>query len=233
MRCEEVRELAADVALGIADGEQRAEVLRHISTCGECRRFVEELSEVTDELLMLAPVQEPPAGFESRVVERLVSRAPRHRPARRFVLRVAPALAAAAVTAVALVAVYHDDHVTAARYRATLEEAGGQSFRAAPLYGPTGERAGVAFGYEGSPSWVFVTVDPAHRGEVSTAELVTKDKRSIRLPWFDLNSDGTWGAGIPLKLSEVASIRLLGKRPGQVLEASVSRQAATAGSSDR
>ena len=33
MTCEEIRELAADVALGISDGEQRAEVLRHIATC--------------------------------------------------------------------------------------------------------------------------------------------------------------------------------------------------------
>ena len=44
MRCEEIRELSAEVALGIADGEQRAEVLRHISSCAECRRLVEELS---------------------------------------------------------------------------------------------------------------------------------------------------------------------------------------------
>jgi anti-sigma-K factor RskA len=128
MTCEEIRELAADVALGISDGEQRAEVLRHIATCSECRRLVEELTEVGDELLLMAPVQEPPAGFESRVVERLGAREPRPRRFRRVAWRVAPALAAAAVTAVALVAVYHDDHVTADRFRATLQEAGGSSF---------------------------------------------------------------------------------------------------------
>ncbi len=221
MKCEEIRELAADVALEIADGEQRAEVLRHTSTCAECRRLLEELSEVSDELLMLAPVQEPPVGFESRVVERLDLRAPRRRAARRIFWRVLPPLAAAAVTAVALIAVYHGDHQTADRYRATLEEAGGSSFEAAPLLGPAEERSGVAFGYQGSPSWVFVTVDPAYRNEVSTAELVTRAGGRIRLPWFELASDGTWGGAIPVDLRDVASIRLLGKRPGEVLQASV------------
>ena len=33
MRCDEIRDLAPEIALGIADGEQRAEALRHLSTC--------------------------------------------------------------------------------------------------------------------------------------------------------------------------------------------------------
>src|ERR1700752_4917556 len=106
MRCEEIRELAADVALEIADGEQRAEVLRHISTCAECRRLIDELSEVTDELLMLAPVEEPPVGFESRVVERLELRTPRRRAARRTFWRVLPPVAAAGGTAVRPIPLY-------------------------------------------------------------------------------------------------------------------------------
>src|ERR1700752_1608326 len=212
MRCEEIRELAADVALEIADGEQRAEVLRHISTCAECRSLIDELSEVTDELLMLAPVEGPPVGLESRVVERLELRTPRRRAARRTFWRVLPPVAAAAVTAVALIAVYHDDHQTADRYRATLEQAGGSAFEAGPLRGPAGQRSGVAFGYEGSPSWVFVTVHPAYRNQVSTAELVTQAGRTIRLPRFELAADGPWGGAIPVGLGDVASIRRLRER---------------------
>ena len=68
MTCEELRDLAPEIALGTVDGEERAEALRHLATCTECRRVVDQLSEVADELLMLAPVQEPPAGFESRVI---------------------------------------------------------------------------------------------------------------------------------------------------------------------
>jgi anti-sigma factor RsiW len=92
-----MRELAPEIALGVLDGEQRAEALRHLATCADCRREVEQLSQVADELVMLAPVQEPPAGFESRVVEaiglRPQPRRARRWTARRLVMRIGPALA--------------------------------------------------------------------------------------------------------------------------------------------
>jgi hypothetical protein len=75
------------------------------------------------------------------------------------------------------------------------------------------------FGYEGSPSWVFATVDPAHRGAVKTAELVTRDGRTIPLRGFELDRSGTWGGTIPVNLYQVASVRLLGERPGEILQA--------------
>jgi Putative zinc-finger len=225
MRCDEMRELAPDIALGIADGEDRAEALEHLSTCAECRRLVEQLSQVADELLMLAPAQEPPAGFESRVVQSLgLERRPRRRLSPRWLaLRLGPPLAAAAVTVAALVAVYSDDRQTAERYREALARAGGQYFQAEPLADETGARSGVAFGYEGSPPWVLVTVAPAHRGEVTRGEVVTKDGRTIALPALELDRTGSWGGAIPVKLYKVASIRLLGERPGEILQTSFPR----------
>jgi putative zinc finger protein len=222
MSCEELRDLAPEVALGTIDGEERAEALRHLATCGECRRLVDQLTTVADELLMLAPVQEPPVGFESRVIDALgfQRRAPRRRLAQRLLVWLGPPVAAAAVTAVAFVGVYHDDHVTAERYRTTLQEANGKYFQAAPLRDGTGAEAGVAFGYQGNPSWMLVTVDPGHRDQVASAELVTRDQRTIRLPGFELEPDGSWGGAIPVNLYDVSAIRLLGNRPGQVLEAS-------------
>jgi len=227
MRCEEVRDLAPELALGIADGEDRAAALRHLSTCAECRRVVAEFTDVGDELLLVAPVQEPPAGFESRVVDALgfekpapARRLPRWLSPRRLVMRVGPAVAAAAATAVVLVSVYHDDHLTAERYRGALDRAGGRSFQAERLSDGTGSRAGVAFGYEGSPSWLLVTVDPAHRDEVQSGEIVTKAGKRIPLPTLRLDRRGSWGGAIPVALYEVASIRLLGDQPGEVLQAS-------------
>jgi hypothetical protein len=234
MRCEEIRELAPEIALGIADGEERAEALRHLWTCGECRRVLDQLSEVADELLVLAPVQEPPAGFESRVAKALeLERPPRRRVARRLSLRwlaprLGPALAAAAVTAAALIAVYSDDHRTAERYRDTLAQADGRYFQAERLTDATGSEGGVVFGYQGSPSWLFVTVEPAHRDTVTSGELVTTDRRTIPLRSFELDRRGSWGGAIPLDLSELASIRLLGERPGEVLQASLSKPAGQA-----
>jgi hypothetical protein len=228
MSSEHIRELAPEIALGIVDGEERAEALRHLSTCAECRRAVDDLADVADELLILAPVQEPPPGFESRVAEGLgLRRQPRGRRRRLSVRWLAPrlgsALAAAAVTAAVLVVVYHDDHETAQRYRETLAQAGGRYFQAEPLTDRSGSRGGVAFGYEGSPSWVLVTVDASHRDEVTRGELVTRDGRTIPLPRLELDRNGSWGGAIPVNLYKVASIRLLGNAPGQTLEASFPR----------
>jgi hypothetical protein len=223
MRCDETRELAAEIALGIVDGEERAEALRHLSTCEECRRAVDQLSQVADDLLVVAPVEEPPAGFESRVVDAMgLRKRPRRRLSLRWLApRVGPALAAAAVTAVVMVGIYHDDSQTAAEYRGVLDQAGGQYFQAGRLDDETGARSGVAFGYEGSPSWLLVTVNPEHRADVKTAQLVTKDGRTIPLPSFRLDPMGSWGGAIPVKLYEVASVRLLGQQPGEVLQASL------------
>jgi hypothetical protein len=226
MRCEEIRDLAPEIALGVAEGEERAEALRHLSTCAECRHVVEQLSRVADELLVLSPAHEPPAGFESRVVDAIVPGrpAPRDRPRwltpRWLGSRLVPALATAAVTAVALIAVYADDRRTAERYRETLAQADGQYFQAEPLRDETGARGGVAFGYEGSPSWVFLTIDPDQRDAVVRAELVTREGRTIPLRSLELDREGGWGGAIPVNLYEVESIRLLGERPGDFLQAS-------------
>src|SRR4051812_3239300 len=112
MGCEQTREIAAELALGIADGEDRAQALRHLTECADCRRAVEELSSVTDELLTLAPAQQPPAGFESRVLARLAPPPPRPRPRRRLrrvLVPLVPAAAAAAVAAGVVFGLTSDD----------------------------------------------------------------------------------------------------------------------------
>jgi hypothetical protein len=226
MNCEQMRELAPEIALGIADGEERADALRHLSDCGECRQLVQQLSGIADELLMLAPVEEPPVGFESRVVEALglPESAPRRRPSwltpRWLAPRLGPALAAVAVTAAALIGVYHDDVETAERYREALARADGQYFQAETLTDRAGGEGGVAFAYQGSPSWLLVTVDPAHRDHVIGAELVMRTGRTIPLRSLELDRHGSWGGALPVNLYDVASIRLVGERPAQGLTAS-------------
>ena len=63
-RCDEVRAVAPELALGIVEGEERGLALEHLAECPDCRRRVEELSEVAAELLLLAPHEEVPVGFE-------------------------------------------------------------------------------------------------------------------------------------------------------------------------
>lgn len=52
--------------------------------------------------------------------------------------------------------VYHNDHITAERYRETLAEVNGTYFPAEPLRDETGDEAGVVFGYQGTLSWVLI-----------------------------------------------------------------------------
>jgi hypothetical protein len=73
LSCDVVRDRTAELALGSLPGDERDEVLAHLSTCPACRREVERLADAADSLLLLAPVIEPPLGFETRAVERLVA----------------------------------------------------------------------------------------------------------------------------------------------------------------
>jgi len=71
MSCDEFAGVAAELALGVLTGRERAAALAHLDGCESCREQVRELTMVQDELLALLPSQEPSAGFESRVLERL------------------------------------------------------------------------------------------------------------------------------------------------------------------
>src|SRR6266496_5521696 len=83
MGCDQVHELAPELAIGIADGQQRDTALRHAATCPGCRQLVAELSSVVDDLLLLAPSHEPPPGFAARTLARISPPAARRRRATR------------------------------------------------------------------------------------------------------------------------------------------------------
>jgi hypothetical protein len=224
MSCEHTRQTAAELALGIADGADRAQALRHIAECAECRRAVEELSQVADELLMLAPEREPPMGFESRVLARLQpppSTAPRRvRRWRRALVVLAPPVAAAALAVGVVLGATRDDHRLAEQYRATLAEAHGSYFEAARLRAPGDVPAGVVYAYRGTPSWIFVYVDAAHRSTTYSVELATTSGKRVPLPSFRIDpATGSAGVAIPLDIHSVAAVRLVGSERGDVLEA--------------
>lgn len=215
--------MAADLALGIADGADRAEALRHLAGCAECRRAVKELSELADELLLLAPEREPPMGFESRVLARLrpsptaARRVPRWR---RALVVVAPAVAAAALAVGLVVGATRDDVRLAQHYRATLAEAHGSYFEAARLRAPGEVPAGIVYAYRGTPSWIFVYVDRAHRSTAYRVELAMTSGKRVPLPSFRLDpATGSAGEAIPVDIHGVAAVRLVGSTRGDVLDA--------------
>jgi hypothetical protein len=206
-RCEHMREIAPELALGIVEGEERGRALQHLADCPDCRRHVEALSEVADELLLLAPHREPPVGFESRVLGE-VQPAPRPRR-RRLRLVLAPAAAAVAAAAIVL-AIVAPDLRLASHYRHTLDNANGKEFESYALRDSGDEHVGTVFSYEGSPSWVQIDVDPGMRSGLTSAELVTDDGSQVPLRWFHLDPGGGSGGSIPVDPKHVSVLRLSG-----------------------
>jgi hypothetical protein len=216
MGCDRVRELAPELALGIAEGEERGAALRHLSGCVGCRQLVAELSSVGDELLLLAPAQEPPPGFESRVLGRLVeparprSRLPLARRWRLVAVAAAVALAAALGGGSVLLATAGDRRL-ADSYQSVLSQGQGSFFAAAPLQGPQG-RVGTVFGYQGHPSWAMVTLrSPIPAERRFRVEVLTRDGRYLAAGDAVLGgANGVWGGQLPVDLSAVRELRLLG-----------------------
>ena len=71
MGCAEFADAAAELALGVLTGRERARALAHLDRCEACRENVRQLTVTGEELVGLLPAIEPPAGFETRVMERL------------------------------------------------------------------------------------------------------------------------------------------------------------------
>jgi hypothetical protein len=216
------REALPELALGIADGEQRALALEHIGGCSDCRRELEELSSLADELVALAPRHEPPPGFEDRVLDRLHVRQRRRRPARRLyrLAFVAAVPAVAVATALVMSGSYSSDLRLADQYRAALMNAHGTFFQSARLRAPTGQVAGIVFAYQGSPSWMFYTLDGRYRSGLYKEQIVTRSGSTLALPAFTL-VNGSWGIATPVPVRDIALVKLIPKPDSGTLRASL------------
>jgi hypothetical protein len=203
--CAALRDIAPELALGLLPGAQRAAALGHLAMCGPCRDYVEELSSVADRLLLLSPEDEPPTGFESRVVARMYEARP---PVRAFRSRRAVGLLTAAALVIAVlgvgagaVAVRHADTGTMAlthEYITALQHIGGRSLRSTALVDARNQRVGQAFIYDGSPSWVFVSVD--RNGNDGQYTVLCTGAQSGPLSWGGLRvADGHGSLGFAVR----------------------------------
>jgi Putative zinc-finger len=229
--CQTVRELAPELALGIADGKERAEALAHLASCAACRSYLAGLTDVADDLLALLPSEEPPVGFETSVLTELgiepsrPSRRPRLRFAfqpRRILLATASAcLLAVAATASVLLLTFQDERELAGQYRTALDNVGGEYFQATRLYNDRRTPVGQVFGYQGRPSWLFVVVYAPYRETALTGTLTTTTGETVPLRAIDLDAQrASWGGEIPIDLREVESLRLVDRR-GNVYRAQI------------
>jgi hypothetical protein len=199
--CDEIRGAAAELALGVLDGEQRARVLGHARGCAACRAHLDELAVVAQEILTAAPDHEPPPGFESRVLDALLPPAPRVARRRRRLLL--PAVAATALLAAggatwATLSATSEERRLGTNYREVLATAGGKYLVAAELRDAAGSKRGVVFAYQGDQPWVTVVL-AAGAGDG---------------PWrvaISTRAGGTvWGHALPVAVRRLADVRLTG-----------------------
>ena len=179
-RCDETRELAAELALGIVEGEERGRALQHLADCPDCRLRVEELSEVADELLLLAPHREPPVGFESRVLAQRLAQAGAQAPP-----PTSPGARAGGGRCGRgrdhprdrLAATCGSPRITGRPWTRRTARNSSPTLCAAAA----DAHVGTVFSYEGSPSWVHIDVDPGQRAGLTAAELVTDEGSQVPL----------------------------------------------------
>jgi hypothetical protein len=214
MNCEEMADLAAELALGVLTGRERAQAIAHLDRCDACRENVRQLTETGEGLLGLLPSIEPPAGFETRVVARLGAAG--QRPARPKAGIPRPKLTRRmlAAAAVALAAVASGLGGWGLR-GATSTPAPGNTRTAASLYSAplttaSHLTAGTVYLYDGSPRWMYMSVKIGSVNGTVICQLVERDGHITTVGSFQLTGGyGYWGSPDHVDPNAVKGARLI------------------------
>jgi hypothetical protein len=204
--CDRFADVAAELALGVLTGRERAEAVPQLDDCDACREDVRELAITGEELLRLLPEVTPPAGFAYRVRHEICFSGYRRQRRRRAK---APLLVAAAAAAVLAVGgglagwsavrspgpgVMHPARLTTAQQRVI----------------------GRVFlddnGYRGGSGWVYVSVDRGVGTGTGTVvcQLLGQDGRVTTIGSFGLaGGNGYWGSPESMPGTTVVGAQLL------------------------
>jgi len=197
MSCAEFADSAAELALGVLTGRERADALEHLDHCEVCREHVRQLTTTGEELLGLLPTAEPPAGFETRVMDRLGIAAPaptqlrdRKRSAWGHGFSPRRVLAAAAV----VVAVAGAALGGWGLHAGTAPSAS-SGLSSATLLAADHDSVGKVFVYNGEPRWMYMTVDLESGNQTVICQLVGSDGHVTTVGSFRLaDGYGSWGS---------------------------------------
>jgi anti-sigma factor RsiW len=205
LRCDEMEELAPELALGTLTGPERAEAVEHLASCPDCQRRVTELAQVVDSLLVLAPEDDPSPDLEARVLARTVGEQPtdtvpeRRTPRRRWTLAGSIAAAVLAVLTFTIVALLRDSENVDTVRTAVATEDGGRSVCRAVIN-------------EVDPAWLFVSLDePGEQRAGYDVEIRFDSGETARVGRIDLrDGHGELAVTLDLQGSRVHSVRLIG-----------------------
>lgn len=216
MDCADLAEVAPELALEILGGAERAAAIAHLEGCVSCQQLVDTLAADADRLLMLAPIAEPPAGFQDRVLTSLTqvaqpeappARIPdrRARSARTRARGVAMLGLAASVALVALAL--------------GLGPAARPSPAGAEMRTGAGEVVGHVFVHGEPEAALFMTLPgwtdqieryaPPHQTYTLRIE---RGDRTPRLVPLDLEHDSSWGATLDVDPDSITAVAVVDSR---------------------
>ncbi|MFE5299863.1 hypothetical protein [Streptomyces sp. NPDC056632] len=208
MECARLRELGAELALGVLPARERAEAVAHLDHCADCREYVERLTAVEDGLLGLLPEAEPPVGFETRVAQALHPPPVRARWRRGRVRLTSVAVAGALACGFGgwAVGTVVESAPPAVERQADLLETAlvSQGHPVGRIYAHPGEG-------EGAGGWVYMSVDLAGAGPGPVrCLLVRADGSAVPVGSFPLRGGyGYWGAPADIDPATVTGARLV------------------------
>jgi hypothetical protein len=234
MSCVEFADAAAELALGVLTGRERARALAHLDRCEECRENVRQLTVTGEELVGLLPAIEPPAGFETRVMERLGLGAAAPAPVpvrplgpvRRFGLKLADWTGGGAARS----GVRHPRRILAAAAMAVAVVVAGlggwglhgstSSPTASPLSSATlltasHQTAGTIYFYDAGSRWVYMSVNlSSGSGALGDSTVICQvegpDGHVTTVGSFRLTDGyGYWGSPDPVTDGQLTGARLV------------------------
>jgi len=218
--CAEFDELADELAVGGVVEPDRSRLFAHAATCTRCGTLLDDLSSVSDRVLLLAPEIDPPAGFESRAITAMTrgaTPAARRGSARRHRTPLV-ALAVAALVAVVLGAGVLVD-------RATRPSPSSRSDRQGRLVSASGEVLGtVELSTRPTPYLLVTVTDPKPGSSTVSCELDLRDGRRVvvgRWSYQDIES-GVWAIGIDPHLTAATSMQVIDANGDVVATAALS-----------
>jgi hypothetical protein len=201
MTCDQLHEIADEVAVGMVTGTERAAALFHLEQCADCREMVASLSVTADLVLLAAPASPPPAGFEARVLGRIEdlgeqARVPTRTRRRRW-LR--PVLVAAALLAVLVVTLVPDGR--------------GESVSAAPMRTGDGTVVGSAHLSNEDPTSIIVNVTDWQKtgGGAPQPYRIAVERRDATRQFITLGPqpDYSWEISVLSPASEIFGVALV------------------------
>jgi hypothetical protein len=234
MGCDEFADVAAELALGVLTGRERAAALAHLNRCDRCRESVRQLTMTSEELLGLLPASEPPPGFETRVLERLglvtpskapVSRISQAGRARHYgrklissltgklsnltsngrVSRTRRTLAAAAVALAVIVS-----GLSGWGLHGATPSPARSPLSSAALLSASHQTVGTIYFYDGSSRWLYMSVNMDSKNGTVICQVEGPDGHVTTLGSFRLaGGQGYWGSPDPANDGPLTGARLI------------------------